>query len=142
MADAYITATGTENVSIRKVAQRFDVPYQTLRDRMAGSVDSECIQMGRSPVLSLKEVSHLKEMVLVGYGYTRQEVVDLASDYAVDLDIRKLDNPFSSRWFYSFLKRWPDLRVIKPRALEIARVKGSNKMCVDKYFGELRASRM
>jgi hypothetical protein len=44
-----------------------------------------------------------------------------------------LDNPFSLRWFYSFLKRWPDLKVLKPR------VKGSNKMCVDKYFDELRA---
>jgi len=29
----------------------------------------------------------MKEMALIGYGYTRQEVVDLASDYAVDLDI-------------------------------------------------------
>ena len=86
-----------------------------------------------------KLVSHLKEMALIGYGYTRQEVVDLASDYAADLDIRKLDNPFSLRWFYSFLKRWPDLRVVKPRALEITRVKGSNKLCVDKYFDELSA---
>jgi hypothetical protein len=47
--------------------------------------------MGRSPVLSLEEeaklVSHLKEMALIGYGYTRQEVVDLASEYAADLDI-------------------------------------------------------
>ena len=58
----------------------------------------------------------------------RQEVVDLASEYAAGLDIRKLDNPFSLRWFYSFLKRWPDLRVVKPRVLEIARVKGSNKL--------------
>ena len=68
--------------------------------------------MGRSPELRLEEeaklVSHLKEMALIGYGYTRQEVVDLASDYAADLDIRKLDKPFSLRWFYSFLKRWPD----------------------------------
>ena len=143
MIDAYIAATGKEKLSIRKAAQRFGVPFQTLRDRVAGTVDPECIQMGRSPVLSLEEeaklVSHLKEMALIGYGYTRQEVVDLASEYAADLDIRKLDNPFSLRWFYSFLKRWPDLRVVKPRALEIARVKGSNKLCVDKYFDELSA---
>jgi hypothetical protein len=73
---------------------------------VAGSVDPECIQMGRSTVLSLEEeaklVSHLNEMALIGYGYTRLEVVDLASDYAVYLDIRKLDNPFSLRWFYHF----------------------------------------
>ena len=137
MTDAYIAVTGTEKLSIRKAAQQYGVPYQTLRDRVAGSVDPECIQMGRSTVLSLEEeaklVSHLNEMALIGYGYTRLEVVDLASDYAVYLDIRKLDNPFSLRWFYSFLKRWPDLKVLKPR------VKGSNKMCVDKYFDELRA---
>lgn len=112
MTDAYIAATGKEKLSIRKAAQRFGVPFQTLRDRVAGTVDPECIQMGRSPELSLEEeeklLSHLKEMALIGYGYTRQEVVDLASDYAADLDIRKLDKPFSLRWFYSFLKRWLD----------------------------------
>jgi transposase len=76
MKDAFIAATGTENVSIRKAAQRFGVPYQTLRDRMAGTVDPECKQMGRSPVLSLKEeaklASHLNEMALIGYSNTRQ----------------------------------------------------------------------
>ena len=137
MTDAYNAATGTEKVSIRKAAQQYGVPYQTLRDRVAGTVDPDCIQMGRSTVLSLEEeaklVSYLNELALIGYGYTRQEVVDLASDYAVYLDIRKLDNPFSLRWFYSFLKRWPDLTVLKPRD------KVSNKMCVDKYFDELGA---
>ena len=43
MTDAYIAATGKENISIRKAAQRFGVPFETLRDRVAGTVDPECI---------------------------------------------------------------------------------------------------
>jgi hypothetical protein len=69
MTDSYIAATGRDKVSIRKAAQRYGVPYQTLRDRVAGTVDSECIQMGRIPVLSLEEeaklVSHLTEVAMV-----------------------------------------------------------------------------
>jgi hypothetical protein len=54
-----IAATGKEKLSIRKAAQRFGVPFQTLRDRVAGTVDPECIQMGRSPALSLEEEAKL-----------------------------------------------------------------------------------
>ena len=35
------------------------------------------------------------------------------------------------------MKRWPDLKVLKPRALEIARAKGGNQHNVDNYFAEL-----
>ena len=69
MTDSYIAATGRDKVSIRKAAQRYGVSYQTLRDRVAGTVGSECIQMGRNPVLSLEEeaklVSHLTEVAMV-----------------------------------------------------------------------------
>ena len=43
---------------------------------------------GRAPVLTLEEVEligHLKEIANLGYGFTRQEVVDIASDYAYGL---------------------------------------------------------
>ena len=69
MINAYIAATGKDKLSIRKVAQRYVVPYQTLRDRVADTVEPECIQMGRSIVLSLEKetklVSHLTEVAIV-----------------------------------------------------------------------------
>ena len=32
---------------------------------------------------------------MYGYGYTRQEVVDIASDYAVENGVRDKQHPFS-----------------------------------------------
>jgi hypothetical protein len=75
--------------------------------RIAGDIDLECYTMGAIPLFSLREearlVSHLKEMANIGYGYSRQEVVDVASNFAVYLNKRTRDNPMSLKWFYSFL---------------------------------------
>ena len=86
MTNAYLAVT-EDNMSIRRAAKSFGVPFQTLRDRVAGQVDPECCTMGKQPLLSQEEevrlVNHLKEMASLGYGYTRQEVADLATDYAI-----------------------------------------------------------
>ncbi|CAC5401666.1 unnamed protein product [Mytilus coruscus] len=77
-------------------------------------------------------------MAQLGYGYNRQEVVDIATDYAVMLDKKtKNDKPLTLIWFYGMLGRWPDLKVVKPRALEVARAKAANKENITKYFNEL-----
>ena len=98
--------------------------------------------MGNGPFFTLDEesrlVSHLKEMAQLGYGYNRQEVVDIATDYAVMLDKKsKNEKPLTLTWFYGMLGRWPDLKVVKPRALEVARAKAANKENITKYFNEL-----
>ncbi|CAC5373548.1 unnamed protein product [Mytilus coruscus] len=77
-------------------------------------------------------------MAQLGYGYNRQEVVDIATDYAVMLDKKtKNDKPLTLTWFYGMLGRWPDLKAVKPRALEVVRVKAANKENITKYFNEL-----
>jgi hypothetical protein len=62
------------------------VPITTLRDRVLGKIDAECISSERPPLLSLddeaKIVNHLKIVATYGYGYTRSEVANVASDYA------------------------------------------------------------
>lgn len=140
MTNAYLAAK--TDMSIRRAAQQYGVPFQTLRDRIAGDIDLECCTMGAIPLFSLGEearfVSHLKEMANIGYGYSRQEVVDVASNFAVHLNKRTRDNPMSLKWFYSFLGRWPELKVIKPRSLEISRAKSATIENVDKYFEELK----
>ena len=86
MTNAYI-AVKEENLSIRRAAKSYGVPFQTLQDR---EVDPECCSMGKQPLLSLEEeaklVNHLKEMAAIGYGYTRQEVADMATDFAIQLN--------------------------------------------------------
>ncbi|XP_048238250.1 MFS-type transporter clz9-like [Haliotis rufescens] len=73
----------------------------------------------------------------IGYGYTRQETINLASDYAVHLGYRDRSHPLSLRWLYSFIDRWPELKVQKPRKLEAARARSATKENIARYFEEL-----
>jgi hypothetical protein len=66
-----------------------NVPVQTLRDPLKGKVDMEKITMGPPPLLGQEEearlVSHLNQMAALGYGYTKTEVTNIATDYAIQL---------------------------------------------------------
>ena len=61
----------------------------------------------------------------------------MASDYAVALGKRTLDNIYSMNWFYGFLKRWPELNVICPSHLSEKRARCANELCLNNYFVEL-----
>jgi hypothetical protein len=100
MTYAYM-AVKNHNMSARKAARQFSVPRQTLKDRTIGQINADCVATRRVPVLSMEEeaklVDHLKIMASYGYGYTRQEVTDIASDYAFHLQKRTKDSPFTIR---------------------------------------------
>ena len=76
-------------------------------------------------------------MASYGYGYTRQECVNIARDYAVKIGKRTADKPFTMKWMRGFLKRWPELRVVKLRGLKHVRAEIASKELVDKYFKDL-----
>ena len=83
-------------------------------------------------------VNHIKKMCNLGYGYTRVEVADLATNYAIDLGLKdRTDKPLSLQWFRSFMDRWPDIKLQRPRALSLSRAKSASKEAVDLYFNEL-----
>lgn len=48
-----------------------------------------------------------------------------------------MDKPFTMKWMRRFLKRWPELKVLKPRGLEYARAKMGSKETVAGYFKNL-----
>lgn len=54
-------AVRDDNVSVRRASKQFDIPMQTLRDRVLGKVDPECVTIGRAPVFSMVEESHIVE---------------------------------------------------------------------------------
>jgi len=58
-------------------------------------------------------MNHFKKMSILGYGYTQQEFVDVASQYAVQLGKRTADKPLSMKWIKGFLSRWPEMKVTK-----------------------------
>lgn len=63
----------------------------------------------------------------------------MASDFAVSLGYRDRDHPLSLQWYANFMSRWPDLKVLKPRGLQIQRAKATSIDNVNRYFVELEA---
>ena len=59
------------------------------------------------------------------------------SVYSVALGKRDEYHPFSLMRFHNFIKRLPDLKVRKPRTLELARAKATSEEAVTAYFTEL-----
>ena len=134
LTSAYI-AIKNENLPVLTAAKKYGVPETTLRDRVSGRVDIDCCNMGKSPILSLDEenklVKHLLEVAKIGYGYNRKE-----SDYTVTLGKRTVEKPLTLNWFHGFMKRWPVLRVVKPKSLEVSRAKSTSDGTVQNYFNQ------
>ena len=68
-------------------ANYHDVPLTTLRDRVDNRISTDILSSGPSPLFNqiqeAKLVEHIKDMAYVGYGYTRSEILNMATDYAV-----------------------------------------------------------
>jgi len=128
-------------MSVHGAAKRFGVPLTTLRDRVDGRVHLDTLHAGAAPLFNQEQesniVEHVKTMSEISYGYTRAEVVDLASDYAVNLGLRDKGNDLTMKWYYNFIKRWPELHAVKPSGLSELRAKAASPECIDKYFAEL-----
>ena len=129
-------------VSVRRASIIYKVPETTLRDRFLGNVHPDTTAAGKSPLFTnfeeAKLVDHFKTMASFGYGYSRQECVDIASDYAVVLGKRSKDTPLTMKWMRGFLSRWPEIRVLKPRSLEHVRAKMASESVVNGYFQNLK----
>ncbi|XP_056023023.1 uncharacterized protein LOC125660656 [Ostrea edulis] len=128
-------------MSVHGAAKRFQVPLTTLRDRVDGRISIECVSSGPPPLFTQEQesymVEHVKTMSEIGYGYTRAEVLNLASDYAADLGIREKGKDLTMKWYYNFMKRWPELHAVKPSGLSELRAKAASPECIKKYFEEL-----
>lgn len=132
------TRTG---VSVYRAARMYSVPESTLRDRTRGIVSLDGTR-GPDTLLSHSEeqqlVDHISYMASIGYGYTKSNIQFMAAEFARSLG-KKLngDKALSHNWFYGFLKRWPDLKVVKPQKLNIARAKSASDISINQYFKEL-----
>lgn len=64
-------------------------------------------------------------------------VTDIATDYAYTFNRIHKNKVLTLRWFEGFMNRWPELKVLKPRSLEIVRAKCGQIENVGKYFESL-----
>ncbi|XP_063420606.1 uncharacterized protein LOC134705821 [Mytilus trossulus] len=141
LTNAYLDVTDNK-LSVAKAARKYCLPEQTLRDRVLGHISVDNVKSGPPPVFDCEQearlVQHIKEMGAVGYAYTRAEVVDLGSEYAVHLGMkRKDDKHLSLRWFYGFMGRWPELKVWRPKTISELRAKATSRTSIYRYFDEL-----
>ena len=70
------------NMSIRKAAKRYGVPFTTIRDRVAGKTTSK---VGRPPVLTEDEEAIISERLAVfgawGFPLTTKDLISLIKNY-------------------------------------------------------------
>ena len=74
-----------------------------------------------------------------GYGCSRSEVVDMASEYAISLYKRDTQHLLPLKWFHGFMARWPELKLLRPRGLELQHAKATTVGSVTRYYQELRS---
>jgi len=128
--------------SVRKAAALHGVRETTLLDRILGSVDINIISAGQPPLFNSSEEKdlayHFKSMAEYGYGYSRQECVDIATDFALIFGKRTKDKPLTIKWSrFFFCEGGLNLKVLKPRSLEHSRARSATKANVESYFANL-----
>lgn len=123
-----------EALSVHGAAKQFQVPLTTLRDRVDGHISIDVVLSGPPPLFTQEQElyinEHIKTMSEIGYGYTRAEVLNQASDYAVDLGIREKRKDLTMKCYYNFMRRWPDLHTVKPSELSKIRAEAASPECI------------
>ncbi|KAJ8024408.1 Jerky protein-like-like [Holothuria leucospilota] len=132
----------SDGISIRKAAEKTNVPFTTLHDKLRGK-NQIGSKWGRKSVLSKEEerklVEHLTQQAKFGYGITVKTVRNIASDILRTRSSKNERRLLTNGWFQGFMRRWPCLKVRKPQRLNMNRATASSEETVKKYFEELEA---
>jgi hypothetical protein len=128
-------------MSVYRASRLYEVPESTLRDRTRHNVTLDC-RSGPVRLFNDEEekllVDHIIHMANIGYGYTISSIQYMAADYARSLGKSvKAREGLSQNWFYAFLGRWEQLKVVAPQKLGMARAKAASKENIGNYFQEL-----
>lgn len=125
-----------EGMSLRAASRMYNVPLETLRRRVNGSVDIGC-KPGPPSVLSKEEEDALAhyviEMVSMGFGL---DVMSLAFEKSGKK--HPFQNGMAGRgWFDGFRARHPKLTLRTPQPLSYCRALGANNEVIQEFFTRL-----
>ena len=131
-----------EGKGLRQTARLYNVPVETLRRRVNGSVSMGC-RPGPATILTDEEEDRLCKYIIqmadMGFGLTTEDIMSIAFKIA-EKSHRK--HPFSNGmagrgWFEGFKSRHPQLRIRKPQPLSYCRALCSNKETIEEFFAKL-----
>lgn len=131
-----------EGKSLREAARTYNVPLETLRRRVNGTVALEC-RSGPPTVFSqVREdmiFEYLVTMADMGYGLSRDTVMKFAYKIAEKLNKQ---HPFTGEsagrsWFDGFKRRHPSLTIRTPLSLSYSRAISANEGTVNDFFGSM-----
>ena len=131
-----------DNKGVREVSRLYNVPLETLRRRINGSVKDGC-RPGPGTILTEEEedrlASYLVEMSEMGFGLSRDTAMLLAYKI-VDKSQRKhpfKDGKAGRAWFDGFRRRHPKLTIRSPLPLSYCRALCANVDTTNDFFGKL-----
>lgn len=121
-----------ENMSLREESRLYNVPFETLRRRVNGSV-----KQGSKPGPEEERMaSYLIQMSEMGFGLSRDTVMHLAYNI---VEKAKRKHPFKDEkaghaWFDGFRRRHPRLTIRSPQLLSYCRAISANADTVNDFF--------
>ncbi|CAC5394575.1 unnamed protein product [Mytilus coruscus] len=111
-------------MSVYKAAKNYGIPESTLRDRTLGlvSVDGRCSNYLFDEGTEKKMVDHIAHMASIGYGYSRIDVIYLATDLAMFMGKRKPQEDILSNKCHTKYSIWMRVLcklniVVKPQSV-------------------------
>lgn len=131
-------------MSLRKAAERFDIPYSTLRERFAEDT-TQAPRLGTKPVFSPEienEIAgHCIKMANLFFGLTKLELRKAVYDYAEKKGIphrfSQVNKLAGKDWLEGFIRRHQGISIRKPEATSINRIKAFNKVEVSRFYKNL-----
>jgi len=121
-----------------KVSKQMNVPQRTLRrlasEKYGCPEEAASCKLGRPPVFDAKLEEELVRYCLIMeshfYGLTRKDLRRMALQLAIKNNIKHPFNDIMAgkKWFFSFLKRHPNLSIRKPEKTSFARKEGFNRL--------------
>ena len=143
LAKAFKAVT-EKKMPVQRAAREYGVPESTLRDRIKGKVPLQKTRSGPPPVLGMKEENKLVEYLMLlsdfGYSFSRSDVVNMATDFAVVLGKRDPNDTFTHQWYYSFLSRWPGAIAKRPFGNKLQCEKASSLDSLTNYYYQLQST--
>ena len=140
--EAAVGSVKDGKTSLREASRLYNVPVETLRRRVTGTVEMDC-KPGPATILTTDEedllAKYLVDMADMGFGLSREDAMAMAFTIA---EKTKRTHPFKDGfagrgWYDGFKARHPKLTLRSPQPLSYCRALCSNKAIIDDFFAKL-----